>query len=208
MPPLFVALFKALWWLLPFLTLLIGFDQISADLQHRTIRYDAIRARRSSLVAGKALALWIVVSVLVLALYGLVWIASVGFGDTTLVAAASWGGRFWLLNCVYVATWAGFTALVSSVTRRPILSLFIGLVLFSALSLGDLVSWAMTRAAEVDSGAWFAQLAPARYAFPGFYQQWLVTPQAAYMIGAIALLIAIGAGATAGAGWILNRSDV
>jgi hypothetical protein len=46
-PLIFVALFKATLWFIPFMTLMIGFEQIAGDLQHRTIRYTAVRARRT-----------------------------------------------------------------------------------------------------------------------------------------------------------------
>jgi ABC-type transport system involved in multi-copper enzyme maturation permease subunit len=207
-PLFFVALFKSLWWLIPFLTLMIGFEQVCSDLQHRTIRYDVVRARRWSIVTGKALAVWIVVSTLVLALDVFVWIVTMVRGDATLAVTASWGGRLWLLNVVYIGAWAGLTILVSSVTRRPILSLFIGLVVFSGLALGDLSTWALSKAAAVDPTWWASKLAPARYAFPGFYQQWVVTPKAPEMIGGIVILLAFGAASTAAACWVLNRSDV
>ena len=207
-PLFFVALFKALWWLIPFLTLLIGFDQLCADRQHRTIRFDVIRARRSSLVVGKALSLWIVVSVLVLALQLFTWIVSLALGGSDVWTTLSWGGRFWLLCVVCIGTWSGLTVLMSSWTRRPILALFVGLAAFSGLALGDLVTYAIASAATVKPDWWVSKFAPARFAFPGFYQQWLVTPHAPQMLGAIALLLAVGAAATAGAAWVLNRSDV
>jgi len=207
-PLFFIALFKALWWLIPFLTLLIGFEQICADLQHRTIRYDCIRARRWSLVVGKSLAIWTIVSVLVLALDVFVWIVTLARGDATFGVVVSWGGRLWLLTVVYTAAWAGLTILASSMTKRPILSLFIGLVGFAGLSLGDLSTWAIQKAAAVDPEWWVSKLAPAKYAFPGFYQQWVVTPKAPEMIAGIVILLAFGAASTAAACWLVNRSDV
>jgi ABC-type transport system involved in multi-copper enzyme maturation permease subunit len=207
-PLFFVAMFKALWWLIPFLTLMIGFEQVCADLQHRTLRYDVVRARRWSIVTGKAIAIWLEVSALVLGLDLFVWIVTMIRGDASFLTTLSWGGRLWLLNVVYIASWAGLTVLMSSLTRRPILALFMGLVVFSGFALGDLATWALTKAAAVDPTWWASKLAPARYAFPGFYQQWVVTPRAPEMIGAIAILLAFGAASTAAACWVVNRSDV
>ena len=195
-PLLFVALFKAVWWLIPFLTLMIGFEQICGDLQHRTFRYDAIRSRRSSIVAGKALAIWMVVSLLVLALNVFVWVVTVARGDARLAEALSWGGRFYAMSIAYIATWAGMTVLVSSFTRRPVISLFIGLVVFSGIGICELATFAIQ------------SLNQARYAFPGFYQEWLVTPNPAKVVGGLAILIAFGVAATAASAWIVNRSDV
>jgi ABC-type transport system involved in multi-copper enzyme maturation permease subunit len=195
-PWIFVALFKAVWWFVPFITLMIGFEQVCGDLQHRSIRYDAIRARRGSLVVGKALAIWIVVSLLVLALDLFVWTVTVARGESSVLVALSWGGRFWALTTAYIAAYAGLTILVSSLTRRPVLSLFIGLVAFAALGLGDMLT------------SFFEKLEPGRYAFPGFYQVWLVTPRPAEMIAGVAVLLAFGAASTAAASWHLNRSDL
>ncbi|MBI5536185.1 MAG: ABC transporter permease subunit [Deltaproteobacteria bacterium] len=207
-PLFFVAMFKALWWLIPFLTLMIGFEQVCADLQHRSIRYDVVRARRWSIVTGKSIAIWLEVSALVLGLNVFVWIVTMIRGDASFAVTLSWGGRLWLLNVVYIATWAGLTVLMSSLTRRPILALFMGLVVFSGFALGDLSTWALTKAAAVDPTWWASKLAPARYAFPGFYQQWVVTPKAPEMISGIVILLAFGAASTAAACWVVNRSDV
>lgn len=207
-PLFFVGLFKALWWLIPFLTLLIGFEQVCSDLQHRTIRYDCVRARRWSLVVGKSLAVWTIVSLLLLALNLFVWSVTVLRGDDSLGVVLNWGGRLWLLTVVYTAAWSGLTILASSLTRRPILSLFVGLVIFAGLALGDLSTWAIHEAAARDSSMWIAKFAPARYAFPGFYQLWVVTPRAPEMIGGIVILLAFGAASTAAACWLVNRSDV
>jgi ABC-type transport system involved in multi-copper enzyme maturation permease subunit len=204
--PLFlVGLFKVLWWLLPFLTLMIGFDQVCGDLQYRTIRYDIVRSRRWTIITGKALAVWAILSSVVLALNLFVWIVVVARGDEGIGVTLSWGGRFWLLEVVYIAAWSGITILVSSLTRRPILSLLMGMAVVAGLTLGDLITYALKGAS---SDWWISKLAPARFAFPGFYQEWVITPKAPEMVGAIAILLAFGAATTAAACWLVDRSDV
>jgi len=203
-PSVIVALFKATLWLIPFMTLMIGFEQVCGDLQHRTFRYHAIRARRGSIIAGKAMAVWAVVSTLLLALHAFVWFVTLVRGDASIAQIAAWGPRIWALSAVFTAAYAGLTILMSSLTRRPVISLFLGLILFSGLWVLDL---AVDFAKMVESSR-FAWLEYVGYAIPDNYEAWLVTPKAPEMVGAIAILLAFGAGSTALAGWIVNRKDV
>jgi ABC-type transport system involved in multi-copper enzyme maturation permease subunit len=195
-PPVLLLVFKATLLFVPLLTLLIGFEQICGDLQHRTFRYAAIRARRSSLVAGKMLGVWAVVSTLTLLLHAVVWIVTIGRGEASLALTLSWGLRLWAFTVVYTGTYSGLTILASSVTRRPALSLFIGLFSFALLAIGDLAS------------SVFDSLKSIRYAFPGFYELWMITPRAGEMAGAVAVLLAFAAASTAAAAYFVNRSDV
>jgi len=54
--------------------LIIGFDQIAGEVQHRSIRYLVGRARRESIVIGKALGHWVIISAMILVLHVVVWI--------------------------------------------------------------------------------------------------------------------------------------
>jgi len=203
-PSIFVALFKGSLWFIPFMTLMIGFEQVCGDLQHRTIRYTAIRARRESIIAGKFLAVWGVVSVLLLALHAFVWFVTLVRGDATFAQILAWGPRMWALSAIYTAAYAGLTILISSLTKRPVISLFLGLIAFSLLWVLDLaVDFA--RMVESERFSWLQYLG---YAIPDYYEAWLVTPKAPQMVGAMAILLAFGAGATALAGWIVDRRDV
>jgi hypothetical protein len=203
-PLIFIALFKATLWFIPFLTLMIGFEQIAGDLQHRTIRYTAIRARRSSLVAGKALAIWAVVAILLLALHLFVWLVTLLRGDATLMETLSWGPRMWAFSAVFTAAYAGMTILASSLTRRPILSLFIGMIMFSSLWVLD-VSVDVVHALDNEKYRWFEYVG---FAIPDWYEVWLVSPKPAEVVGAIVNLLAFGVGTTALASYIVNRRDV
>jgi len=202
-PSVLIALFKGTLWFVPFITLLIGFDQVSGDLQHRTIRYTAIRARRESIIAGKSLAIWGVVSTLLLGLHAFVWIITIVRGNGTLAEVASWGPRIWALTVVYSAAYSGLTILVSSLTKRPVISLFLGLIWFSTLWVIDLaVSFA--KAAETER-YWIQYIG---YAIPDYYDAWLVTPKAPQMIGGMVILLTFGIAATALASWIVRRRDI
>lgn len=203
-PWIYVGLYKGVLWFIPLLTLLVGFDQIAGDLQHRTIRYTAVRARRGSIVAGKALGIWSVVSVLLLVLHLFVWLVALLQGSATFVQTLSWGPRLFGLTLFFVAAYAGLTVLVSSLTRRPVLALFMGLIAFFGLSIGDLAVDAI-KSLELPDYEWVGSLG---YLFPDYYEQWLVTPRAAELVGGMAVLLGWAAGSTALAAWVLNKRDV
>jgi len=210
-PAIIVALFKENLWFVPFITLLIGFDQVCGDMQHRTIRYTAIRARRESILAGKALATWGVVAVMLLGLHAFVWLITLVRGDGTPAEIAAWGPRMWALSVVFAAAYAGLTILVSSLTKRPVISLFLGIIAFAVMWVVDLAAY-FTKMPYTNSQASGSQepssLEYICYAIPDHYVSWLVTPKAPQMLGAIVVLFAFGVGATALAGWIVNRRDI
>ena len=203
-PSIFVALFKGSLWFIPFMTLMIGFEQVCGDLQHRTIRYTAIRARRESIVAGKFLAIWGVVAVLLFALHAFVWFVTLIRADASFSQVLVWGPRMWGLSAIYTAAYAGLTILVSSLTRRPVISLFLGLIFFSLFWVLDLAA-DVARMAESERFSWLQYVG---YAIPDYYEAWLVTPKAPQMLGAMAFLLAYGVGATAFAGWVIHRRDI
>lgn len=203
-PSILVALFKGSLWFIPFMTLMMGFELVAGDLQHRTIRYTAIRARRESIIAGKALAVWAVVSTLLLALHAFVWFVTLVRGDASFAQILAWGPRMWALCAVFTAAYAGMTILISSLTQRPVISLFLGLIAFSTLWVLDL---AVDFAKMVESER-FAWLQYVGYAIPDHYEAWMVTPKAPEMVGSLVILLAFGAASTALAGWLVNRRDV
>ena len=65
-PMLLWALFAVSLVLMPAVVLMLGFDSISADRQHKTVRYWTVRSRRSSYVIGKWLGLWCTCAVVAL----------------------------------------------------------------------------------------------------------------------------------------------
>lgn len=194
-PPILLALFKGVLVLIPLMTLLVGFEQVSGERQFNTLRYYAVRATRSSLVVGKALSIWAIVSMLTGVLGLLVAVAAIARSEATAIDAITWGGRFWLAWAVVIASYSGLTVLASTVARRPVISLFIGLVGFFSLWLGKTLCEA------------FRSLHSIAYAFPGTYDSWLVTSRPTEW-GAVAILLAWGIGTTALASVMLARSDV
>src|SRR5208337_2799545 len=108
------------------LVLLVGFDQLAGEIQHRTIRYTAGRAHRPSIVVGKALGIWGVVSIMVLVLHLTVWVIILVRGTSPAAQVFSWGARFWLFSSMCAAAYVGYASVVSSLFRTPIVALFAG----------------------------------------------------------------------------------
>ena len=72
-PPVLLALLLATVWLNPGLVAVMGFDGISGELQHRSVRYWTVRSRRVSYFAGKFLGLWAVISIVTFVMHALIW---------------------------------------------------------------------------------------------------------------------------------------
>jgi ABC-type transport system involved in multi-copper enzyme maturation permease subunit len=195
-PMLLWGLFAGTLRFLPFFILVIGFDQIAGEVQHRTIRYSAGRADRASIVVGKALGNWGIIAVMVLVLHLTVWILALAQRNGHAANILSWGVRMWVFNVVAAASYVGFTTLMSSLVRTPIVALFlgvgIGFVLWMAYTILTLIE--RTKAAG--------------WAFPNGYERLLVSPDPLHVAGGVALLVAWGAACVAGASVIVMKRDV
>ncbi|HEY8074796.1 MAG TPA: ABC transporter permease subunit, partial [Labilithrix sp.] len=110
-------------WLTPMLVALMGFDTISGDLQHKSVRYWSLRTRRVSYFVGKWLGLWATVSIVTFSMDALIWAVCIARGQATLAATLGWGIRFWLTSLPMSAVWCAIAVLVSSLVRTPILAL-------------------------------------------------------------------------------------
>lgn len=138
-PPQLELLLRGTFSFAPFLILLIGFDQIAGDIQHRAIRYIAGRSRRETIVIGKAVGLWGVVTALLLVLNLTVWILTLIQGWSPVLNVLSWGPRVWLFSTCACAAWVGLISLISSFFKTPIVALFAGAPVFFALWLTHLI---------------------------------------------------------------------
>jgi ABC-type transport system involved in multi-copper enzyme maturation permease subunit len=195
-PLLLWGLFAGTLRFLPFFILVIGFDQIAGEVQHRTLRYSAGRADRASIVVGKALGIWGVISVMILVLHLTVWVIAMVQHDSHPGNILAWGPRMWLFNVVAASSYVGFTSLMSSLVRTPIVALFLGAGVGFALWL------AYTVLTLIDSTK------EAGWAFPNGYERLLVSPAPLSVAGGMALLVAWGAACVAAASLIVSRRDV
>jgi ABC-type transport system involved in multi-copper enzyme maturation permease subunit len=199
-PPSLFFLLQGTLVVLPLLVLLVGFDQLAGDVQHRSIRYVAGRAYRHSIVAGKALGVWAVVGVMVLVLHSTVWAVMLFQSNYSVATTLSWGLRVWLFSVTYAAAYVGLTNLISSFFKTPILALFIGAGIGFGIWLGRLVVLVIsTRAESFEAASWV---------FPASYEKLMVSPNPMHAIGGCALAIAWGAVCVAFATFILRRRDI
>src|SRR5207249_987603 len=151
-------------WLGPLLVAILGFDAVSAEVQHRSVRYWTVRARRWSYMVGKFLGLWAIVSAMTLSMHAFIWILVVARGDATFGTTLAWGLRFWAVTLPISAAWCGIATLVGSLFRSPILALLVTFASFFVLWLAWIIGGV--------SGA-----EPMMYAYPNFYEEWLLSPR-------------------------------
>ena len=196
-PLLFAFLFKGTLIFLPVLILLIGFDQIAGEIQHRSIRYYAGRARRASIVAGKALGVWGVITIMTFVLHATVWSVLLVRGTEAPTQVLSWGIRLWLFTVASAAAYVGLTSLISSFFKTPIVALFVGVGVLFVLWLASTILglWETT---EVIT-----------WVFPSTYEsKLLISPDPVRVFGGVAALIGWGAAMVAGAAAIVSRRDI
>ena len=190
-------LYKSMLYFLPPLIILIGYDQLAGEIEYRTIRYTAMRARRGSLVVGKTLGMWIVAAVISLGLNAIAWGLTIGRGEADVSTTLSYGIRFWLMSAILAASYVGLTTLVSSFFKRPTLALL------TAVAVSFVLGIARAAASFLpESYAWV------RKVFPATWEPRLLSPH--FSDVSIGSLVCIGFGAVcvAGAWFTLSRRDI
>lgn len=195
-PPALYFLFWLTTVFAPFFILLIGFDQIAGEIQHRAIRYVAGRSRRESIVVGKALGVWAVISVMLLVLNVTVCIVMLATGAAEVGPVLSWGPRIWLFSVTACASFVGLTTLVSSLFRTPILGLFVGLVAFFFLWVANKILMAI-KAAQ-----------PASWALPFRYEDLLLSHDGVRLLGGVGGYLAWGVLTIALAALVMKKRDI
>jgi ABC-type transport system involved in multi-copper enzyme maturation permease subunit len=196
-PPVLLLLFQITMGILPLVALLIGFDQIAGEIQHRAIRYLAGRAHRHSIVIGKAVGVWAVVATMILVLHLVVWGVLLVRSDYPASTVLSWGLRFWAFSVAFAGAYAGLANLVSSWFKTPILALFIGVGVMFGMWLTRLIVLAVGD--RIDAARWI---------YPATYEGLMVSPEPLRALGGCALSIAWGALAVAAATFIVKRRDL
>jgi ABC-2 type transport system permease protein len=164
----------------PALVLLMGFDQVSGELAHRSVRYVAFRARRTAWVVGKALGQAVLLAALSLA-SNLVVLAFAAFLTKTFAFAddVTWVLHLWALTAAYGLAYVSLVTLVSSAFREPFLALGVG-----ASALFGL--WVLGLLSHTD------ELHNVRYVLPGFYANTLLNAELATSLGSVAVLLGFG----------------
>jgi ABC-type transport system involved in multi-copper enzyme maturation permease subunit len=221
-PPIIYFLFDGTLMFLPLLVLLVGFDQIVGEVEHRTLRYSAGRATRASIVTGKALGIWGVAAIMISVLHVTVWIIALIQGGQSAGAVLSWGSRLLFFSVICASAYVGFTSIMSALFRTPIVALFVGAgtgfaiwvvyKLCSAFSSDTFRAFTQGESLEAASSTprpgWQQALDAVTWIFPNRYEKLLVVPNAGQVLAGLALFIVWGGACVALASFVVSRRDV
>ena len=193
-------------WLAPLLVALLGFDLISAEFQHRSVRYWTVRSRRSSYFIGKYLGLFGLVASVTLLLNVLAGIVVLAKGYAGIGDLVTWGTQFWLVTLPITMVWAAIAAFISSRFKTPILALLTTFGVFFVLwllGIGGLVArFAMSTAGDIPTMSWY------EYLYPNNYDQMLLSHEPTKVAMAIGILVGFSAVMSAAGSFLFARRDV
>lgn len=209
-PLLLVFLFTVSLWLVPAVVLVLGFDSVSGDVQHRTVRYWALRARRWSFVTSKFLGLWATCSIVALAMHLVIWAMIVFRGEATFAATLSWGFRFWLASVPIIGVWCASSVLVSGLFRTPILSLLLNGGVFFLWWLLHVPAWIRTYTNIPENAGLDYVPTPSKwlFVFPNFYDRFLLSPQASQALIGLTVTLGFAAVCVAGSSVLFAKRDL
>ena len=194
-PPVLLGMLLLTVWLVPLLIAIIGFDSISGELQHRSVRYWAVRSRRGSYYAAKVLGLFVVVSSITLLMHALVWGVTISRGGAEAANVLTWGFRFWIVTLPIIAAWSGLAQLVASQFRTPIIAFLVTCASFFVL-------WIMDAVGEVGEIKWLTRL------YPNSYDAWLLSPKLDHAAYGVAACATFALASTAIGAFLFARRDV
>ena len=182
-------------WLAPLLISLLDYDAVSGEVQHRSVRFWTVRARRSSYIAGKALGAWLTVLAVTLGMNVIVWGVIVGIGQIPAAQVLTWGPRFFAVTIPISAAWCGVAMLVGSLFRTPMMSLLAISAAFTGL-------WIASVVAALSERPWLA------YLYPNTYDALLLSPNAGDLALGLAGPVVIAAVTTGAAALLFETRDV
>jgi ABC-type transport system involved in multi-copper enzyme maturation permease subunit len=193
-PAALLAVLKVTIWIGPLLVALLGFDAVSGELQHRTVRYWTVRTRRVSFYVGKVLGLWAVVSLLTFLVHALTWGVLIARGEAA-GGVIEWGPRLWAVTLPLSLVWCAIAQLVASQFRAPILSL---LVTFASF-FGLWILWIL---------GWTGRVPPLVYVYPNAYDTWLLHPHPDRLFEGLGICVASAAIYLAAGAAVFAKRDV
>ncbi len=198
-----ITFLKVLVWIGPLLVALLGFDSISSDLQHKTVRYWTVRTRRWSYLLGKFFGLWGIVSIITLTLMVISSIVVMIRGYISIGDFFSWGLRCWVVSALIVGVWTAVATFVSSRFKTPLLALLTTFGAFFCMWLPGFIGWAvrwgsaMSQQSEATAAARISDVRWYEYLYPNGYDDLLLSPkplQVAEGIGACMLYMIVFVG--------------
>jgi ABC-type transport system involved in multi-copper enzyme maturation permease subunit len=208
-------------WLGPLLVALLGFDLVAGELQNKSVRYWAVRSRRSSYFAGKLLGLWALVGLVTLVLDLIVNSVAVAKGVVTGHELLAWGPRSLLVAFLIAGAWAAIATFISSCFRQPIVALlttfgtfFVLWVLHAvgaALRVREALLAAATAASDTPDAHPSVSL-PAmhwyEYLYPNNYKELLLSPESKSLVVGLMLVLAYVIVAIVGGSILFRRRDI
>ena len=206
-------------WLGPLLVALLGFDLVAGELQNKSVRYWAVRSRRSSYFAGKLLGLWALVGLVTLVLDLIVDVVAVAKGVVTGHELLVFAPRSWLVAFLIAGAWAAIATFISSCFRQPIVALLTTFGTFfvlwvvsavgSALRLREVLIAAAAAADTPDAPPphlpamhWY------EYLYPNNYKELLLSPESKSVVIGLMLVLAYVIVAIAGGSVLFRRRDI
>jgi ABC-2 type transport system permease protein len=203
-PGLIFALFAVSLVLMPGVVLLLGFDSVSADRQHKTVRYWTVRSRRSSYIIGKWLGLWATCGIVALGMHFLIWIVCLVRGEGSFADIVGWGFRFWAASMPILGMWCAVSVFISSLMRIPILALLTTAGTFFLWWLLYIPFWFRghhdIEVIESPSAMCFI--------FPNFYDRYILSPQVGQFLTGLALCFGFAAAMLASSSALFAKRDV
>lgn len=162
------------YWLLPLLIAIVGFDGISGEVQHRSVRFWTARSRKTSYYIGKFVGLWLTVSAMLLVTHAIVWGVLIVFGASNATAVLGWGLRYYITLIPVAGAWTGVAVLLASQFRAPLVSLLsvctLFFVMFTADKVGMVVANFRKAGGQTDAKNWI------NYIYPSAYDDFLLHP--------------------------------
>jgi ABC-type transport system involved in multi-copper enzyme maturation permease subunit len=205
-PSRLVVFFFLAVWLVPMLVTVVGFDGISSDLQHRSVRYWTIRTRRSSYYLGKFLGLWGVVATLTLAMHAVVWFVMIARADATAEATLSWGVRFWFIEVMVAGAWCAIGTLVGSFFRTPMVALLLTCAVFFVMFFVGFVL--PNTNTSVDPEETSNAVVFLRFLYPNSLDSWLLSAEPRRVLSGLGVCAVYAAAAGFFGSFAFARRDV
>jgi ABC-2 type transport system permease protein len=206
-PTSLLIFLKITVWLGPLLVALLGFDVMSSELQHRSVRFWTVRTRRWSYFTGKMLGLWAVVALITFVLTGIADVVAAAKGYVTFGQVFTWGIRFWLVAVLIAGTWAAIAAFISSCFRSPMLSLLTTFLAFFFLFIPGAVGFFARARSMIETGIqkdmlWY------EYFYPNSYDTLLNSPETTRVLTALGILVAFIVVANLAGSALFQRRDI
>ncbi len=206
-PTSLLIFLKITVWLSPLLVALLGFDAVSGELQHRTVRFWTVRSRRWSYLAGKFLGLCVLVGLVTLALNLLAGTVALVRGYVTLEELVQWGARFWFVAFVIAGAWAAIATFISSCFRTPMLALLTTFATFFVSWIAGAGGFISRQRHATDPGiaphmAWY------EYFYPNAYDTLLLSPETTKVLTALGILVGCVAITLAAGSFVFERRDI